>query len=119
MNKFIYTLPVLIIALSSCSTAQKAYEVQPINVSVAPYLKMTCKELSTEQSSLLKEAESVGATVDSEQQTDKNMEIAAWVLFAPAAFFMDGNAESAAELGSIKGQLEAVTDAMKVNECIN
>ena len=119
MNKFIYTLPVLIIALSSCSTAQKAYEVQPINVSVAPYLKMTCKELSTEQSSLLKEAESVGATVDSEQQSDKNMEIAAWVLFAPAAFFMDGNAESAAKLGSIKGQLEAVTDAMKVNECIN
>ena len=119
MNKIIYTLPILILAISSCSTAQKAYEVQPINVSVAPYLKMSCKELATEQGSLVNKAQSLGAQVDSEQQSDKNMEIAAWILFAPAAFLMDGNAESAAALASVKGQLEAVTDAMKVNECIN
>ena len=119
MNKLIYTLPFLILVISSCSTAQKAYEVMPINVSVAPYLKMTCKELATEQASLISKAQSIGAQVDSEEQSDKNMEIAAWILFAPAAFLMDGNAESAAQLGSVKGQLEAVTDAMKVNECVN
>jgi hypothetical protein len=31
---------------------------------------------------------------------------------------MDGNAESAAELASIKGQLEAVQEAQKINSCI-
>jgi hypothetical protein len=32
---------------------------------------------------------------------------------------MDGNAESASALASVKGQMEAVTDAMKVNNCVN
>ena len=57
--------------------------------------------------------------VDSERQTDKNKELAAWILFAPAALMMDGNAESASQLASVKGQLDAVADAMKVNDCIN
>ena len=54
-----------------------------------------------------------------ERQTDKNKELAAWILFAPAALMMDGNAESASQLASVKGQLEAVSDAMKVNDCVN
>mgnify|MGYP001162169856 FL=1 len=119
MKKLIYILPVLILAISSCSTAQKASEVQSIKISVAPYIKMTCKELSTEQASLINKAQSLGAQVDSEQQSDKNKELVAWILFAPAAFFMDGNAESASNLASIKGQLDAVGDAMKVNNCVN
>ena len=119
MKKLIYTLPILLLAISSCSTAQKASEVQSIKISVAPYIKMTCKELATEQASLINKAQSLGAQVDSEQQSDKNMELAAWILFAPAAFLMDGNAESASALASVKGQLEAVSDAMKVNACVN
>jgi|TARA_B110000444_G_C18291092_1_gene345171 hypothetical protein len=119
MKRLIYILPVLLLAISSCSTAQKASEVQSIKISVAPYIKMTCKELSTESASLVSKARSLGAQVDAEQQSDKNMELAAWILFAPAAFFMDGNAESSSALASVKGQLEAVTDAMKVNNCVN
>ena len=36
-----------------------------------------------------------------------------------AAFWIDGNAENAGKLASVKGQLEAVQDAMKVNKCID
>ena len=119
MKKILYILPILVILVSSCSTAQKASDVQSIKVSVAPYLKMSCKELSTEQNSLVTKAQALGAQVDSERQTDKNKELAAWILFAPAALMMDGNAESASQLASVKGQLEAVGDAMKVNDCVN
>ncbi len=119
MKKIIYMIPIFVLLISSCSTAQKASEVQSIKVSVAPYLKMSCKELSTEQNSLVAKAQSLGAQVDSERQTDKNKELAAWILFAPAALMMDGNAESASQLASVKGQLEAVSDAMKVNDCVN
>ena len=119
MKKIIYTIPIFILLISSCSTAQKASEVQSIKVSVAPYLKMSCKELSTEQNNLVARAQSLGAQVDSERQSDKNKELAAWILFAPAALMMDGNAESASQLASVKGQLEAVSDAMKVNDCVN
>ena len=112
-------IPIFILLISSCSTAQKASEGQSIKVSVAPYLKMSCKELSTEQNILVTKAQSLGAQVDSERQTDKNKELAAWILFAPAALMMDGNAESASQLASVKGQLEAVGDAIKVNDCVN
>lgn len=119
MKKLMFVLPIFVILISSCSTAQKASEVQSIKVSVAPYLKMSCKELSTEQNSLVTRAQGLGAQVDSERQSDKNKELAAWILFAPAALLMDGNAESASQLASVKGQLEAVSDAMKVNDCVN
>ena len=71
------------------------------------------------KNSLEAKAQSLGAQVDSERQTDKNKELAAWILFAPAALMMDGNAESASQPASVKGQLEAVSDAMKVNDCVN
>ena len=80
---------------------------------------MDCKELATEQASLLKDAESLGAQVDKDYQSDKNAELAAWILFAPAAFWIDGNAENSGRLAGVKGQLEAVQDAMKVNQCVN
>ena len=115
-----YQTSFVIMALAiviGCSTAQRSSEVQAVRVSVAPYLKMSCKELATEQNTLIREAESLGATVDSEYRSDKNAELVAWVLFAPAAFFIDGNQESAAKLASIKGQVDAVQEAQKINEC--
>ena len=119
MKKLYIYLPIFLIVLASCSTAQKSTEVQSIKFSVAPYLKMDCKELATEQSSLFKDAQALGAQVDKDYQSDKNAELVTWILFAPAAFWLDGNAENAARLASVKGQLEAVQDAMKVNECID
>tara|TARA_B100001996_G_scaffold375357_1_gene355197 strand:- start:244 stop:597 length:354 start_codon:yes stop_codon:yes gene_type:complete len=116
MKNFLIILSLIIIV--SCSSAQKASEVNSARVSIAPYLKMDCKALATEQTSLIREAEILGALVDQEYSSDKNAELIAWVLFTPAVLFMDGNAESAAQLASIKGQLEAVQEAQKINECI-
>jgi len=119
MKKLYIYIPLFLMVVASCSTAQKASEVQSIKVSVAPYLRMDCKELATEQSNLVRDAESLGAQVDSDYQSDKNAELAAWILFAPAAFLIDGNAENAGKLASVKGQLDAVQDAMKVNKCVD
>ena len=117
MKNFLIILSLIIIV--SCSSAQKASEVNSARVSIAPYLKMDCKALATEQTSLVKEAEILGALVDQEYTSDKNTELVAWVLFTPAILLVDGNAESAAQLASIKGQLEAVQEAQKINECIS
>ena len=119
MKKLLISLPFVLFLLANCSTAQKSSEVQSVKVSVAPYLKMSCKELSTEQTNLVRQAESLGAQGDREYQSDKNAELVTWILFAPAAFWIDGNAENAGRLASVKGQLDAVTDAMKVNKCID
>lgn len=117
IKRIIATSLVLVFTVG-CSTAQKASEVTAIKTSVAPYLKMSCQELANEQDDLLTAAESAGAQVDSTYQSDKNAELVTWILFAPAAFMIDGNQEEAAKLASIKGQLDAVRDAQKVNQCI-
>tara|TARA_B000000475_G_C15750430_1_gene346713 strand:+ start:99 stop:464 length:366 start_codon:yes stop_codon:yes gene_type:complete len=116
--KKIITASLVLVFTVGCTSAQKASEVAAIKTSVAPYLKMSCQELANEQDDLITAAESAGAQVDSAYQSDKNAELAAWILFAPAALMMDGNQEEAAKLASLKGQLDAVRDAQKVNQCI-
>tara|TARA_B100002019_G_scaffold174370_1_gene150756 strand:- start:712 stop:1074 length:363 start_codon:yes stop_codon:yes gene_type:complete len=108
-----------IIILNGCSTAQKSSEVNSVRVPISPYLKLNCQELASEQSILLSQAEAARAAVDSAYQSDKSAELVAWILFAPAAFMIDGNQEEAAKLANIKGQLEAIQEAQKVNQCIS
>jgi outer membrane murein-binding lipoprotein Lpp len=115
--KFKYIIIIGSLLLFGCSSAQKSSEVQAQNVSVAPYLRMDCKELATESSSLVDKANALRSRVDSEYQSDKNVELVTWILFAPAAFWLDGNAEAAAEYSSIQGQLNAVQEAQKINQC--
>jgi len=118
MKKIFITSLILITSIiSGCSTAQKASEVQSVRAPIAPYLKMTCKELGTEQNAVYREAETLGAQVDKDYQSDKNTELVTWILIAPAAFWMDGNAESAGKLAALKGQLETIQEAQKVNGC--
>ena len=118
LMKSVYSfLVIAAIAITGCSSAQKSSEVQAIRVPIAPYLKMDCQELATEQSFVLREADAVRSQVDQEYSSDKNTELVTWVLFAPAAFFLDGNAESASKLASLKGQLETIQEAQKVNNC--
>lgn len=111
-------LLVCISALIGCSSAQKSSEVQAQRAPIAPYLKMDCKELASEQNLLIREAESAGAQVDAAYDSDKGAELVAWILFAPAAFLLEGNQDQAAKLGAIKGQLEAVREAQSVNKCV-
>jgi outer membrane murein-binding lipoprotein Lpp len=105
------------VLLAGCSNAQKASEVSSIRIPVAPYLKMDCNELATEMTGLVKDAEVLRAQVDSSYESDKALEAVTWILFAPAAFFMDGNADESGKLATLKGQIEAVQEAQKINKC--
>ena len=115
VRSFVSTASVAI--LVGCSNAQKASEVSSIRIPIAPYLAMDCTELATEQNRLSREAELLRNRVDDAYASDKNTEIVTWLLFAPAAFFLDGNSEEAAELGAVKGQIEAVREAQQANKC--
>ena len=112
----IFIAPILLV-LAACSSAQKASDVAAVRMPVAPYLKMDCQELATEMSTLSREAEGVRSQVDSSYSSDKTKEAVAWILFAPAALFMEGNQAEAGKLASLKGQLEAVQEAQKINNC--
>ena len=118
MNKSLITAAFLSLTLvGGCSSAQKASEVSSVRMPVAPFRKMDCKELATEMSSLTKEAESARSQVDSAYSSDKTKEAVAWILFAPAALLMDGNQQETGKLAALKGQIEAVQEAQKINKC--
>jgi hypothetical protein len=108
---------VLSILSISCTTAKKASEVNAIRAPIAPYLKLSCAELISEQRILLSEVAASGVAVDKAQQSDVNTVIVTWLLFAPAAFFISGNEIEASKYAAQKGQLDTINDALKVNGC--
>ena len=118
MYRFTITA-ILIWMLLGCSSAQKSSDVQAVRAPVAPYLKMTCQELVTEQTILIKDSGIATNSVDSSYDSDKNAELVTWILFAPAAFALEGNQAETAKLAAIKGQLESVQEALKINKCLS
>ena len=118
MNKLLAAMAVLVLA-TGCSSAQRASEVSSAQVSVAPYLKMTCGELAQEYTSLDRLSDALADSVDKARSSDKTKEAVAWLIFAPAALLMDGNQEEASKLSAVKGQLQAVQQAQSINGCYN
>lgn len=112
-----FSMFLLILILQGCTTAQQATEVNAIRISIAPYLNMDCATLTTELNFLYREASLSSQQVDAKYNSDKNAEVVAWILFWPAAFAIDGNQEEAAKLAGIKGQIEAIQEALIINGC--
>lgn len=104
-------------SLCGCSTAKKASEVSAVRVSVAPYLKMSCDELGTEQRVLHEKVEYTRQAVDESHSSDKGKELVAWLLFAPVAFALEGNQKQATDFAVAKGTQEAIQEAMVINKC--
>ena len=106
-----------VLILCACTSAKRSYEIQAVRVPVAPYLKMTCAELLSEQKLVLTELEAAGASVDKKYDSEKTKEIVGWIIFFPALFMFDGNEAEASQLAAKKGQLDAITEALSINKC--
>ena len=114
-SKFI--LLFLIVLISACTTAKKSKDIPVVRVSSAPYLKMTCQELGIERRVTIEKLEAARRDVDDSYSSEKNTELVTWLLFAPAAFFLEGNAEEAAAFAQAKGTYEAIEEARTINKC--
>jgi len=117
MVKALISFILISILLSGCSTAKKSSEIQAVRAPVAPYLRMTCPELITEQRVLLTEVAASGVAVDKAHDSDQTTEIVTWILFAPAAFWLEGNEVEASRYAAQKGQLDAINEALRINKC--
>ena len=101
------------ILVASCTSAKKASEVSAVYIPAATYAGHSCEEVAAAADQVKATVPAIEAAVNATQKTDKNKEIAAWVLFWPAAMMMQGNAVEQAQLANAKGQLEAIaTTAM-------
>jgi hypothetical protein len=106
---------VLCAALGDC--ASSAADITPTYVSPITYQSFTCQQLGLEAQSISARAAALSGTQDSQRTKDAVATTAAVIIFWPAAFFVGGDKQNAAELAQMKGQMIAVEQASIQKSC--
>jgi len=102
-------------ALSGCASSSD--EIMPAYVSPVAYQSYTCQQLALEAQSISTRAATLSGVQDSQRTKDGWATAAAVVVFWPAAFFVGGDKQAAAELAQMKGQMVAVKQASIAKKC--
>ncbi|WP_245306039.1 hypothetical protein [Bradyrhizobium sp. LTSP849] len=105
----------LSVALAGC--ASSAADITPSYVSPVQYQSYTCQQLALEAQSISARAATLSGAQDSQRTKDGVATAAAIVIFWPAAFFVGGDKQTAAELAQMKGQMVAVEQASIAKKC--
>jgi hypothetical protein len=113
MRKF--GMVALAAALGGC--ASSASDVAPAYVSPVAYQSYTCQQLALEAQSISTRAATLSGAQDSQRSKDGLVTAAAIVVFWPAAFFVGGDKQTAAELSQMKGQMVAIEQASIAKKC--
>jgi hypothetical protein len=110
---------VLVAALSAAlaGCASSASDVTPSYVSPVAYQSYTCPQLALEAQAVSTRAASLAGVQDSQRTKDTIATTAAVVVFWPAAFFVGGDRQNAAELAQMKGQMVAIEQASIAKKC--
>jgi hypothetical protein len=103
------------VALAGC--ASSSGDITPTYVSPVQYSSYNCQQLGLEAQSISARAAALSGAQDSQRTKDTLATTAAVVVFWPAAFFVGGDKQTAAELAQMKGQLVAVEQASIQKKC--
>jgi PBP1b-binding outer membrane lipoprotein LpoB len=103
--------------LGACSSAPKANEVSAAYVPASQYQSMTCEQLITEAESIRRSVPALESAVDKHRSNQTGVEVVTWLLFWPAAFALDKGEATSSQLAKAKGELEAISLAMKSKKC--
>jgi hypothetical protein len=102
-------------ALGGC--ASSSAEITPAYVSPVMYQQYTCPQLAQEAQGVSARAASLSGVQDQKRTNDGLATAAAVVIFWPAAFFVGGDKQTAAELAQMKGQMVAIEQASVMKKC--
>jgi hypothetical protein len=102
-------------ALGGC--ASSSADVSAAYVSPVAYQGYTCQQLALEAQAISTRAATLSGAQDKQRTNDGLATAAAVVIFWPAAFFVGGDKQTAAELGLMKGQMVAVEQASNAKKC--
>jgi hypothetical protein len=102
-------------ALAGC--ASTSAEIAPAYVSPVAYQSYTCQQLALEAQAVSTRAATLSGVQDNQRTKDGLATAAAVVIFWPAAFFVGGDKQNAAELGQMKGQMVAIEQASIAKKC--
>lgn len=102
-------------ALGGCASASS--DITPMYVSPVAYQSYTCQQLALEAQGISTRAATLSGAQDSQRTKDGLVTAAAIVVFWPAAFFVGGDKQTAAELANMKGQMVAIEQASIQKKC--
>ena len=102
-------------ALAGCASSSQ--DIMPAYVSPVQYQGYTCQQLALEAQSISTRAATLSGVQDSQRTKDGWTTAAAVIVFWPAAFFVGGDKQAAAELAQMKGQMVAVEQASIAKKC--
>src|ERR1700742_1226368 len=102
-------------ALGGC--ASSAADIAPAYVSPVAFQGYNCQQLALEAQAISTRAATLSGAQDSQRTRDGWATGAAIVVFWPAAFFVGGDKQTAAELAQMKGQMVAVEQASIAKKC--
>ncbi len=101
--------------LAGC--ASSSGEIRPTYVSPIQYQHHTCRQLGAEAERVSRRASDAAGVQDAKRTQDQWATGAAIVVFWPAAFFVGGDGQNAAELARLKGEFEAIEQAAIQKNC--
>ena len=105
------------IALALTGCASKSEDISPSYVSPMNYQNYTCDQLIQEGRSVSSRAAIASGQQDKARSRDSVKTGVGIVLFWPVLLFTDGDGQKAAELASLKGQMDAIEQAAIQKNC--
>ena len=106
-----------LMALAIAGCASKSSDIAPSYVSPMNYQSYTCDQLVQEGRSVSSRAALASGQQDKMRSRDAVKTGVGVVLFWPVLLFMDGDGQKAAELASLKGQMDAIEQASIQKKC--
>lgn len=102
-------------AVAGC--ASSASEVSATYVSPLQYQHLNCKQIAGEAERVSRRAAELSGVQDGKRTSDAVATTAAIIIFWPAAFLVKGDGQTAAELGRLKGEFEALQKVSIEKNC--
>jgi hypothetical protein len=104
-----------VVILGGCASSSD--EVGSIYVSPLAYQQYNYQQIGQEAERVSRRAAEIAGVQDSKASSDAVMTGVGLVLFWPSLFFIKGDGQTAAELGRLKGEFEALEKASIEKNC--
>lgn len=114
MRLVIVTAVGLLVLTGCASTSDK---ITASYISPMQYDNYNCRQLAEEAQRVSARASVAAGAQDSQATKDTVATTAAVIIFWPAAFFVQGDKQNAAELARLKGELEAIEQVSIRKQC--
>jgi hypothetical protein len=115
MLKRVFVAAVLSALLASC--ASSSADIKAAYMSPLAYQGYDCSQLAAEAQSVSARAAEAAGVQDSNRSSDAVMTTVGAVVFWPALFALKGDGNNAAELGRLKGMMQAIEDESIHKKC--